>query len=431
MGLFDFFKNKNDLENATRPELLHSNQVKLFENYFSGLQNRTAFKMYALQLCINRISNALVKCDFKTLDLGKTVKGQTWYQLNVEPNQNQNAADFWNKVVYQMVMNENGALVIQSPKTGELLAADSFMIQEFAFKPNVYSSIYVNNYMIKSIYREQDVFHLRLNNSKVKRIFDEIYKEYENFLDGAIKNYNRSNALKFALQMDTTFDQFKQKPLLDENGKPVVDADGVQLTEYDSIIDDLFENRFKSIFGEKDSITPLESGLSLNDLNATGNSKSSGSAANKTTRDISSIVEEMIDICADAFAIPRGLLHGDTADAETMTDNFITFCINPLAEQIEDEINRKLYGKDSVINRTYCRVETSKIRNSDITKLATTAELLSRIGGWSINDILVDLMDQEPIQEDWANQHIISKNYALVEELKGGDNSEETDENNS
>ncbi|KRM98769.1 phage portal protein [Loigolactobacillus rennini] len=423
MGFLDLFKSKSEPirvnENKQALEL-RQHQYKLFEDFIHGKQANTAFKYYAIQLCINRIANALVKSDFLTFDHGKAKQGKVWYQLNVEPNQNQNAADFWNKVVYQMVMNEDGALVIQSKISGELLVADAYTLKEYAFKPNVYKHIMISNYMLRESYLEKDVFHFKLNNSKVKRIFDDIYREYGTFLGGAIRNYNRSNALKFALQIDTTFDQYKQKKITDENGQPVI-KDGIEQTEYDFIIDDMFENRLKPIFEEKDSVTPIEAGLELNDLNAAGNSKTSGSAANKTTRDIAAMVDDIVNMAADAFAIPRGLLKGDTADADSMTDNFISFCINPLAEQIADEINRKLYGRNQVLKHTYCKVKTDHIRNYDITKLATSAELLSRIGAWSLNDIL-RYLDQEPLDEDWADKHIMSKNYALIEDaLKGGE----------
>lgn len=429
MGFLDLFKSKSEPirvnENKQALEL-RQHQYKLFENFIHGKQANAAFKYYAIQLCINRIANALVKSDFLTFDHGKAKQGKVWYQLNVEPNQNQNAADFWNKVVYQMVMNEDGALVIQSKISGELLVADAYTLKEYAFKPNVYKHIMISNYTLHESYLEKDVFHFKLNNSKVKRIFDDIYREYGTFLGGAIRNYNRSNALKFALQIDTTFDQYKQKKITDENGQPVI-KDGIEQTEYDFIIDDMFENRLKPIFEEKDSVTPIEAGLELNDLNAAGNSKTSGSAANKTTRDIAAMVDDIINMAADAFAIPRGLLKGDTADADSMTDNFISFCINPLAEQIADEINRKLYGRNQVLKHTYCKVKTDHIRNYDVTKLATSAELLSRIGAWSLNDIL-RYLDQEPLEEDWADKHIMSKNYALIEDaLKGGEMDDDED----
>lgn len=428
MGFLNIFKSNEPVRvtESEQAKELRKKQYQLFENYIQSSTTNTAFKLYAIQLCINRISNALTKCDFQTLKKGEKFQGDTWYQLNVEPNQNQNAADFWNKVIYQMVMNEDGALIIQSRVTGELLVADDFIIHEFAFKPNVYSNIMISNYSMNTSFIESEVLHLKLNNSKVKSLFDGIFEQYGSLLNGAIKNYNRSNAIKYALNIDSTFDQLKSRPVVDENGNQVTDENGNPLTEYDTIIDDLFSERLKGVFSDKDSVTPLESGLTLNDLNATGNSKSSGSAANKTTRDISAMVNDIVDMSADAFMIPRGLLKGDTADIDGMTDNFISFCINPIAEQIEDEINRKMFGKNNVIKHTYCKIRTDKIRNYDLTKIANSAELISRIGVWSINDIL-DFMDYEPIDEDWADKHVISKNYSLVEDqdndnLKGGEN---------
>ncbi|GEO58481.1 phage portal protein [Companilactobacillus bobalius] len=424
MGFFDLFKNNEPVRVTESQQAidLRKKQYKLFEDYINSSTTNTAFKLYAIQLCINRIANALVKCDFQTFKKGERFQGDVWYQLNIEPNQNQNAADFWNKVIYQMVMNEDGALVIQSRVDGSLIVADDFTFHEYAFKPNIYSNILVNNYSMNSSFLENEVFHLKLNNSKVKSLFDGIFEQYGSLLNGAIKNYNRSNAIKYALNIDSTFDQLKQKPVIDENGTQVTDENGTPLTEYDTVIDDLFGERLKGVFSDKDSVTPLESGLTLNDLNSTGNSKSSGSAANKTTRDISAMVSDIVDMSADAFMIPRGLLKGDTADIDGMTDNFISFCINPIAEQIEDEINRKMFGQKNVSKRTYCKIRTDKIRNYDLTKIANSAELISRIGVWSVNDIL-NFMDYEPIKEDWADKHIISKNYSLVEDdLKGGEN---------
>ena len=145
--------------------------------------------------------------------------------------------------------------------------------------------------------------------------------------------------------------------------------------------------------------------------------------ANKTTRDISAIFDDILNLCADAFNIPRGLLKGDVADIAGMTDNFIAFGMNPIVEEISDEINRKLYRKKLVLERTKLKIRTEKIKNYDIAKLATPAELLSRIGVFSTNNIL-RLLGEEPILEEWADMHIISKNYELVEEqedVKGGD----------
>ena len=349
------------------------------------------------------------------MEKGKEVEKDNWYRLNIEPNKNESASKFWNKVVNEMVGNNDGALVIQTD-SGEFLVADSYSVEKFAVYENVYTNVVVENYQFIRSFKESDVFIFKLNNSKVKSIISGIYKDYGRLLGGSIKNYNRSNSLKYIAELDTMVDQWKSEPILDEDGNDTGE------TKFDSVMDDLFDNRFANFLSDRDAVMPLEKGITLNDMNSSG-SKSSGSAANKTTRDISAIFDDILNLCADAFNIPRGLLKGDVADIAGMTDNFIAFGMNPIVEEISDEINRKLYRKKLVLERTKLKIRTEKIKNYDIAKLATPAELLSRIGVFSVNNIL-RLLGEEPILEEWANMHIISKNYELAEEkedVKGGD----------
>lgn len=122
---------------------------------------------------------------------------------------------------------------------------------------------------------------------------------------------------------------------------------------------------------------------------------------------------------ADIFNIPRGLLKGDTADVETMTDNFITFCVNPIAGQIEDEINRKLYGKTAVLEDTKMRIKTSSIKSYDLTKIAASVEALYRIRTLNTNEVR-RLLKYEEIKEVWADEYMETKNYQEVNK-KGGE----------
>ena len=185
-------------------------------------------------------------------------------------------------------------------------------------------------------------------------------------------------------------------------------------------MDDLFTNRLKGHFSEKDSATPLEQGLDISETagDKTGNTNSQKQV---TTRDITSLFDDIVNYTADAFGIPRGLLKGDVADIEAMTDNFINFCVNPLANVLEDEINRKLYKKEQVLKGEKVRVKTARIKSSDPIKLAAAAEALYRIGSANVNYILW-LLKEEPIEEDWANDYALTKNYELInQKLKGGE----------
>ncbi len=67
-----------------------------------------------------------------------------------------------------------------------------------------------------------------------------------------------------------------------------------------------------------------------------------------------------------------------------------------------------MYSKEEYIERTYLKIDTTKIKVVDITKLATALDKLFAIGGLSINDILI-ILGREPIEEEWANKRFVTK----------------------
>lgn len=364
-------------------------------------ETKTAFKVYAIQACINKIANAISMCEFQTLEKGVISNRDLWYKLNVEPNLNQNAADFWQKVIFESVYNPNGALIIQVQ--GQFLVADNYDINEYAIKPNYYYNVKAGTLDFTQVgFQEKDVLRIRLNNAKVKEIIDGVYSEYGKLISSSIRNYNRSNSKKLWVKIGTNFQQFETQEILNE--------DGTTTTKFDFIMDDLFKNRLKSYFDEGDSATPIEEGLEIVEPQSDGGVPSS---QKKDTRDINNLFDDTVNMVADAFGIPRGLLKGDVADIEGMTQNFITFCINPLANLIEDEANRKLFGQHRMAQNSKLKVMTDLIKTYDATKLAAASEALFRISAINPNDVR-RWMRMEQINEPWANEYAITKNYQVV-----------------
>lgn len=383
---------------------------KELETLIMDTNKNVAYKKYAIQVAISRISNSLALTEFETLKEGEHLKGHNWWILNFEPNKNQNKANFWQDVLYKMVYDHNGALIVQSDE-GYLVVANNYEVKEYDFEENYYSNIELKSgYKMAAGRTESEVVHLTLNNNKVKDIVDSVYDDYGKLIGGAIRNYNRGNALKFVVKMDAMFDQFRNK-INPDTGE----------TEYDMILDDLMENRLKGMLGESDSATPLENGLEIEEVKTSSNTKSGAS----TTRDITDTFEDILNIVADAFHIPRGIMKGDVADVEALNKNYINHCVRPLAEQIEAELNRKLYKHENVKNGTKLRVNVDAIITRDPVDFANSAEALLRVGAYSVNDILKKL-GEETINESWANEHYVTKNY---ENVKGGETTSETEGN--
>src|SRR5690606_11584374 len=96
-------------------------------------------------------------------------------------------------------------------------------------------------------------------------------------------------------------------------------------------------------------------------------------------RDVRAFVDDIFDFVAIAFQIPPQLIKGNIADTEKAVNNFLTFCVNPVAELLTDEINRKMYGKRLFLERTYMKLDTSRIKAVDIKDVANALDVLLRI----------------------------------------------------
>ncbi|MDY6232824.1 phage portal protein [Peptostreptococcus porci] len=407
MGIINTFKGffGNSMENITS-----SNDTVIdigpgeFDLMMKDISSsKIGFMEYSITVCINKIANALSQCQFDTFTNGKSEQNNMWYLFNVEPNLNQNVTDFWNKLVFQMVTDPKGALVVQTYE-GYLLIADSYSIDEYAVRENIYSNIVVNKLNMNRVFQEYEVLHLKLSNKNIKEFVSAANSIYEKILVNTIKDYQRRKSKKIFVNIKSMFNQFKNK-INPETGK----------SEYDETLDNLFKNRLKAYFSDSDCAIPIEEGLEIDDR-----TKEFSSSKYKETDDIRALFDDMLNLCADAFNIPRGLLKGDVADVEAMTDNFITFCMNPIASLIEDEINRKLYGKEKVLSGTKIKIKTASIKGYDPLKLANAAEALYRIRSVNTNWVR-KMLREEPIKEAWAEEYMETKNYQNV---KGGVDSE-------
>lgn len=136
--------------------------------------------------------------------------------------------------------------------------------------------------------------------------------------------------------------------------------------------------------------------------------------------DITSITKEIFDKVAQAFKIPPALLRGDIADIEKITDNFLTFCIDPLCSMVQEEISRKRYGKSAFLNNSYLKIDTTCIKHIDIFSISESFDKLIASGGYSIDELRIKAGDT-PLNTDWSKKHWITKNYSDIENTGGGE----------
>jgi hypothetical protein len=83
---------------------------------------------------------------------------------------------------------------------------------------------------------------------------------------------------------------------------------------------------------------------------------------------------------------------------------------------IQEEINRKRIGQVEFSKGTKIVIDTKTIKHIDLFSISTAIDKLIGSGVFCINDIRKAAGD-EIIDEDWAWQHWITKNYSSVEDL--------------
>lgn len=79
-------------------------------------------------------------------------------------------------------------------------------------------------------------------------------------------------------------------------------------------------------------------------------------------------------------------------------------------------INRKRYGYAGFKNGNYVQIDTKAIKHVDLLSVSTAIDKLIASGAFCINDIR-KLTGETIIDEAWANQHFMTKNYATVADL--------------
>lgn len=348
--------------------------------------------------CVNLIANAVGKCEFKTYRNQKSIIGAEYYLWNFEPNTNQNSTAFIHKLIAQLY-SKNEALVIQTKKrdgTEGLVVADSWDCPDhYPSKQDKYHNVTVGNVTYNKTFSESDVLHFTLNHKNVKTVVDGVYASYSKLIDATMKWYQKDHGNHWIVHINRS----------------------AQGKDDETILRAMVENQFRPFINSNGAVLPETEGYEYRDV-----SKGGGS----TSRDMRAMIDDIFDYYANAFGIPPVLLKGQVEGTIDAVKLWLTTCIDPLCDQLAEEITRKRYGFEEWSNGNFLKVDTSAILHFDMFDAADAVDKLISSGFVSINEVRA-AAGQDRIEEPWAGVHFITKNYSTVEDLltmlKGGTNS--------
>jgi HK97 family phage portal protein len=343
---------------------------------------------------VNLVANAVSKCEFKTFLNGKETKGREYYLWNVEPNKNQNSSVFLHKLIAQLY-RKNECLVIE--QNGQLLVADDFVRTPYALYDDVFTQVTVGDFTFQRSFVQSDVLYFKLSECDMRRVTAGLYESYSKLIAYSMKAYQRSRGTKGVFKYDTL---------------PIAGSD--ERKAFDALINEKISKWLTS----DNAALPLGRGQEWKEL-------TQKTYSSESTRDIRAQIDDVSDFTAKAFGIPPALLRGDVQGTKDALDNFLTFCVDPLVDMLQEEINRKRNGYTGFSQGTYLQIDTKAIKHVDLLSVSTAIDKLIASGAFCINDIR-KLVGEEPINEDWANQHFMTKNYSTVADLLaalgGGEN---------
>lgn len=334
---------------------------------------------------VNIIANAVSKCEFQTYVRGKEIKGAEYYLWNIEPNQNQNSSGFMHKLIAQLYRN-NECLIIE--QNGQLLVADTFTKNPYALYGDTFSEVTVKDFTFNKTFRQDEVLYFQLCEKDMRRVTNALYESYSKMIFYGMKVYQKSRGTKGVFSYETI---------------PVAGTD--ERKNFDSLI----AEKFKKFMDSGDAIIPLGKGQKFEEVG-------SKTYANESTRDIRAMIDDVSDFTAKAFNVPPALLRGDVQGVKDAVEQLLTFCIDPLCDMLQEEINRKRIGRTEFLKGTKIVINTKTIKHIDLFSVTAAIDKLISSGCFCVNDIRKAVGD-EPIGEEWANQYFMTKNYATVEEL--------------
>lgn len=351
---------------------------------------RIHLKKLAFSTCINFIAKTIAQSEFRLLDNGRFVKDEVYYRLNVKPNVNQSAFDFWQKVIYKLIFDDE-CLVVQTD-TDDLVVADYFERQSYAVYRDTFKEVMADGYKFERTFFRDEVIYLTNNNERLRPLLDGLFEDYGELFGRIVQAQMRKNQIR-----------------------ATVDLEGIANLEKETQerIQRFIDKLYKAFSTKDIAVVPQQKGFKYEE-----HTKNAGSG--QSVEEVDKVVDGYLTQVARAMNIPPSLIKGEMADVENQTRNYMFFCINPFIKKIEDELNASLITKEEYFAGKEIVVRKPSYR--DIFDVATAVDKLRSAGVANGNE-LRDKLGWPPVDDPILEEYYITKNYTKQDEatLEGGE----------
>lgn len=345
-------------------------------------------RSFAFEVCVDMVANALGRCEFKTYRGGEEIQEREYWTWNVEPNLNENSSVFLHKLIDHLYRTNEALVVSFNHRDGHemLVVADSWVPGDpKVTRMNEYEQVTVDGYTFSKRFREDDVLHLRLNQTNIKPVVEMLNQSWGKMLALAKQHYEWDRGQHWKVHINQL-------------------ASGDD--DFTANFAKMLEQQVKPFISNPNGVLPEFDGYKYEAVGGSGYSQSA-----QTSADIRDLAADIFDFTARGFLIPAVLVNGKVEATKDANNRFLTYVVDPLCDQIQEEANRKRYGYEQWKAGNFLRIDSSSIIHYDLFDQAASVEKLIGSGVYTINDIL-RAVGQATINEPWADKHYLTKNIA-------------------
>ena len=346
--------------------------------FFVSASTRIHMKHLAVETCANFLARTISQSEFRVKTNGAYVKDELYYKMNVRPNKNQSATEFWEQVIINMIYN-NEVLIIQSDDE-DLLIADDFTHNEYAVYEDTFTDVTIGDYTFKRVFKQSEVLHMRYANKNLQPLIDGLYKDYADLFSNVLGSQKRKNQIRSTVSVDSS-----------------VAKDAEKMGKLQAYIDKVY----KSIRKNTDvAIVPEQPGFTYKEH--------AGGTSNQSVDEINKVTNGFLDQIAMAIGIPAGLLHGDLAGVKEITKSYTVFTVKPMLKKIRDECNSKFFTMKEYLSGSFLEVKIASYES--IFDLAVAIDKLVSSGTFNRREIRGEAGFDTPDIEEF-DKFYITKNY--------------------
>lgn len=365
------------------------------------LSKNVAFRSAALTKCANYVARHLSKARFVI----KGIDGfEDWtYLLNVQPNPNQVASDFWSEVVRTLITE--GELLLVHYKQ-HLYVADGFAKEKTSLSGHRYRVSSIQGETLDKVFNPDDVIYLKADNENLQGFVDNLWADYGELLGRLINRQKTANQVRFTMALPR--DNLKQKAqeLADGGAGPAQAGKSKQQRFFERVTQKI----------KTDSVVAIP----LQDANGYQEYSNRYSSKASFVDDIRAVKQQYVDEVAEILGIPTALLRGDMADNQKNYELFIEAVMEPLVKKLVSGLTPALFTREQYAAGAFIKVVG--LHQRDLFAIATPADKLIAAGLASADEIREEI-GLPPLPNGLGQILYTTKNYERLTQKGAEDES--------